>query len=363
MMARNLVTDLSGPRYAIEICKQLAELGNEVFIPTSNLKVKVSKARILKLPRALGARAIAPVAYTCAGRIIKARYGIDVIHGNGYSLRDDVTTVHYQTAAFVKRSEQFIGKASMLSDSFHIAAEKVVLRSSRHLIAVSESVKKDLKDLYNIPEKRITVVHNGVTLDEFSPPGNYERVRLLRKYGFGEDKVVLLFGGGSAYERKGFRFLVDALPYISSNVVVVAICRNLSQEFVLLLSKSDAGRRVVIEQYVPRISEIYKAVDIFILPTIYDPFPLAVLEAMASQLPVIVSSLTGAVDIVRTGENGIILRNLHDARELADAVNALACDEKLRRQMGLNARKTAEQLSWRHVTKQVLKVYEAIAKA
>jgi len=360
MMARNLTTDISGPRYAVEVSRELAKLGNEVFILTSNPRVHVENARVLKLPRACGRRFISTMVYSFYARAVKTKYGINVVHGNGYTLLDDVTTVHFMSGAFGKQLRRF----SMHGRPKNIKAitEKAVLRSSKHLVAVSSLVERELVESYGVPRERITTVHNGVTLREFSPPLGDEKERLLQQYGLSKNNKLLLFVGGSAYERKGFRFLLDALPHISRDVVVIAICRNLSKEYRELLSNIAAAERVKVEQYVPNISQIYRAVDMYVLPTIYDPFPLAALEAMASGLPVVVSSCTGLVDIMKDGKNGIIVDDPSNVVELASAINLLAESDSTRKRMGLNARNTVEELSWNNAAKKIVEVYESITK-
>lgn len=365
MMARNLVTDLSGPRYATEVARELAKSKNEVFIPTSNAKVHIENARILKLPAVLGKKPVSTVVYSIYGKVIKKKYDISIVHGNGYTFLDDITTVHFMSRAFDKQTTHF-GIMGNSPKTARAMVEKVILRSSKHLIAVSSLVERDLIELYNVPKEYITTIHNGVTLDEFSlPVGNEkenERVRALNEYGFETDKKLLLFVGGGAYQRKGFRFLVEALPHISKDVVIVAICKNLSEMNHRLLSKIDVDHRVKIVNYIPDISQIYRAADIYVLPTIYDPFPLAVLEAMASGLPTIVSSCTGITDIIENGKNGLVVKDPSDVVELANAINFLAENSKKRRSMGLNARSTVEELSWKNVTKKILGLYETISR-
>jgi len=361
MMARNLVTDLSGPRYATEVSRELAKLGNEVFIPTSNPEVHVENARILKLPRAFGKRSVAPIVYSFYAKAVRMKYCINIVHGNGYTLVDDVTTVHFLSRALGTQLKRF-GITQDLPRAIRGIAEKAILRSSKHIIAVSSLVERDLAEFYDIPKESITTIHNGVTLKEFSPPLGHEKEKLLQEYGLDQNSKLLLFVGGSAYERKGFQFLLHALPHISEDVVVIAICRNLSRKYQDLLSKFNVVERVKIERYIPNISEIYRAVDIYVLPTIYDPFPLAALEAMASGLPTVVSSCTGIIDIIEDGKNGIIIDDPSNVAELASAINTLAENDTLRKRMGLNARTTVQELSWGNVTRKILEVYETIGK-
>ncbi|MEJ2242438.1 MAG: glycosyltransferase family 4 protein [Candidatus Bathyarchaeota archaeon] len=365
MMARNLVTDLSGPRYATEIARELIDSHNDVFIPTSNIKVELKNANILKLPSFFGKKPQSTLLYTLYGAAVRSKYNIQIVHGNGYTLNDDVTTVHFMSEAFDRQTKRF-GMLKSSPKSYRSFVEKFILNSSKHLIAVSSLVKRDLIRLYNVPSERITTIHNGVTLNEFSVPTDQNKTietqSVLREYGFDLNKKLLLFVGGGAYERKGFRFLVNALKYISDDVAVVAICRNLDVESQRLLTKLDIDKKVRIVNYVKDISRLYRAADIYILPTIYDPFPLAVLEAMACGLPVIVSSCTGITDIIDNGRNGIVVNDPSDSEELSNAINSLAQSYDQRKVMGLDARSTVEELSWKNVTRKVLDLYEQLSE-
>jgi UDP-glucose:(heptosyl)LPS alpha-1,3-glucosyltransferase len=241
-------------------------------------------------------------------------------------------------------------------------ANEVILRFSKHLIAVSSLVQRDLEENYGIPKDNITVVHNGVNLQDFFPPSYNEKEKLQQKYGFDKSKISLLFIGGSAYERKGFRFLCKALPQISKDVTIIAVCRRLSKEYRKILSDNALDERVKIIEYVPNISEIYRAVDIYALPTIYDPFPLATLEAMASGLPVVISSFAGSTDIIKDWKNGIIIDDPRNVMKLATLINKLAESDSMRKFMGSNARETVERLSWSNVARKIMEVYEIAAR-
>ena len=96
------------------------------------------------------------------------------------------------------------------------------------------------------------------------------------------------------------------------------------------------------------------------LPTFNEAFGLVILEAMSSGLPVLVSSLAGASELVKDGVNGLIINDPSDALEIAAKLDTMLFDENLRMSLGKEARQTALKYSWNLVAKKYIEVYEAV---
>ncbi len=109
------------------------------------------------------------------------------------------------------------------------------------------------------------------------------------------------------------------------------------------------------------ISEVMRAVDLFVFPSRYEPYGLVVIEAMASGLPVITTATTGAAEIV-TPECGVVLSDSEDTNALAEALRTLANDSDLRNRMGKAARTIAEQHSWASMAKTYIELFEELSK-
>jgi UDP-glucose:(heptosyl)LPS alpha-1,3-glucosyltransferase len=185
------------------------------------------------------------------------------------------------------------------------------------VIANSEMVKDEIVDLYRYPADKVDIVRNGVPLDRFrSDPAMREKSRVDLK--LKPDEVALLFAG-SGWERKGLRFAIEAME----------LCRD--RKFRLLVAgrgneRDYKPRRFFTEEPVRFLGEvadlrpIYAAADIFILPSIYDPFSNACLEALASGLPVITTRDNGFSEIVENGVHGSIVDRSSDSAALRDAI-------------------------------------------
>ena len=177
---------------------------------------------------------------------------------------------------------------------------------ARHVIANSEMVKWQAQEFYSYPPDQIDVVANGVPLTDFRPDPEARRIRreVLR---LREDEVAVLFVG-SGWERKGLHFAVRAVTSLGKNMRLLVAGRG-RRDFANQPNVQLLGA-------VRDLPGLYAAADIFLLPTLYDPFSNACLEALASGLPVITTRDNGFSEIIENGVHGSII---NDASEI-DAI-------------------------------------------
>ena len=192
-------------------------------------------------------------------------------------------------------------------------------RKAGWVIATSQMVVNEITDFYHYSPDNIDVVRNGIPLDKFRfDPGLRERSRAELK--LKQDQIALLFAG-SGWERKGLLFAIEAM----------ALCKNPKMR-LLVAGRGEAGRYkttrlrfwrenpVQFLGEVPDLMPVYAAADIFILPTIYDPFSNACLEALASGLPVITTRSNGFSEILQDRVHGSIVENSSNLLGLRDAI-------------------------------------------
>ena len=185
------------------------------------------------------------------------------------------------------------------------------------VIANSEMVKSEIVDLYHYPSDKIDIVRNGVPLEQFRfDPAVREKSRNDLK--LKPDEIALLFAG-SGWERKGLRFAIEAME----------LCRDRKVRLLVAGRGNDRDykpRRFFTEEPVRFVGElanlrpIYAAADIFILPSIYDPFSNACLEALASGLPVITTHDNGFSEIIENGVHGSVVDLPNNVSALRDAI-------------------------------------------
>jgi UDP-glucose:(heptosyl)LPS alpha-1,3-glucosyltransferase len=192
--------------------------------------------------------------------------------------------------------------------------ERVTFHPSNtgRVIANSEMVRDDILRHFDFPEDRIDLIPNAVDAETFGS-GNRERGR--EAMGWKDELVCLLVGAGT--ERKGHRYAIEATRRLGNKV-----------------------KLVIVDQPPPcTMPDLYAAADIFLLPTLYDPFANVTLEAMAAGLPVVTTRDNGACMVIESGKNGFIIAHASQTAELCAYLLALT-DETLRRSIGSAARKS-----------------------
>ena len=204
-------------------------------------------------------------------------------------------------------------------DLLHLEQLLLASRKAGRVIVASQMVKNEIVDLYGYPAERIDLVHNGVPLDKFRFDSEL-REKSREDLKLKPDQIALLFAG-SGWERKGLLFAIQAM----------ALCKNRKMRLLVagrgneMLYKTKRLRfwREETVQFlgeIADISRVYAAADIFILPTIYDPFSNACLEALACGLPVITTGSNGFSEIIEDAVHGSIVNHAGNLVGLRDAI-------------------------------------------
>ncbi len=184
-------------------------------------------------------------------------------------------------------------------------------RGAGRVIVNSQMVKAEIVELYGYPADEIDLVHNGVPLGQFSfDPKLREESRDQLK--LKPNEIMLLFAG-SGWERKGLRFAIAAMALCDNRKMRLLVAGRGNQRYY-------KSKHVQFLGEVPDPARIYSAADIFILPTIYDPFSNACLEALACGLPVITTRSNGFSEIIENGVHGSTVDLANNVTGLRDAI-------------------------------------------
>lgn len=293
----------------------------------------------------------------------------DIVHAQGVcGLVQNVVTAHICQAAYRKiyNSARF-GSVSLLRSAYHrlmmaitVSMEKRLYTSPRTkaIIAVSRKIKTELVEHYGAREELITVIYNGVDLDEFSPENAFRyRQEVREKHDIREEEFMLLFVG--EFKRKGLDYAINAVSCVP-DVVLVVVGEGNTGYYKTLARRLGVAERVKFIGFTREISKYYAASDAFLFPTLYEPFGLVITEAMASGLPVITSRSAGATELIEHMRDGILLNDPTDVREIAFYLSRLLGDVQFRKQIGYFARQKAEQYSWDRVARETMEVYESV---
>jgi UDP-glucose:(heptosyl)LPS alpha-1,3-glucosyltransferase len=229
----------------------------------------------------------------------------------------------------------------------------------RKFIAISQMVKNDILKHYHCPQKNISVIYNGVDLTRFHPKNQSRyRAKIREEVGIPENSVFILFVG-SGFERKGLKPLLEATQYLRCRDWRMLVIGKGKWKKYIEFAPEDLRSKIFYKEPISDIEKYYAAADIFTLPSIYEPFGNANLEALASGLAVITSRHCGAANIIQHKLNGLIVERPRSSQEIAEKINILF-DPSLRQSMRQNGRLLAEKFSIEKNTGEMLGVYQKI---
>ncbi len=270
-------------------------------------------------------------------------------------------------------------KAEQLGPAYRAGTwiENTAYQQADGVIAVSKSMKKAVNRLYGVPLKKIRVIYNGIDTHQYRPSPD---PNVLAQYRINPLAPYILFVGRIT-RQKGLSYLLDAVPYLPSETQVV-ICaaspdtEEIAQEIEkkVCFLRTELNRKVIwISRMLSRehLIALYSQAALFICPSIYEPFGIINLEAMACETPVVASAVGGITEIVSDKKTGLLISfdpvNPKDprpkdpdrfARDLAEAANDLLSNPEKRRAMGEKSRKRVEEhFSWTVIARKTLDFY------
>lgn len=298
-----------------------------------------------------------------AGLLARQLYGVPMV----------LTTHSFEPSRPWK--EEQLGRAYRLSSWI----ERMAMEQCDGIIAVSEGMKSDACRFFKVNSSKITTIHNGIDLDEYCSKTSYEA---LTKYGI-DPKVPYVLFVGRITRQKGIIHLVRAIEHIKKDAAIV-LCAGapdtpeISAEMRELVAQAKLKHENVIwiEEMVSKkdVIELYSHATVFCCPSVYEPFGIINLEAMACGTPVVASAVGGIPEIVVDGETGFLvpfkpisptqsepLEPELFSRNLAERINDLLIDHAKREAFAKAGRKRALQFfSWRTIAEATLSYYQRV---
>jgi starch synthase len=257
--------------------------------------------------------------------------------------------------------------------------EKTATEMADAVVAVSEGTRTDILRLFNIDPARIRIIYNGIDPEEYYPR---EANDLLPKNGIDPAKPFILFVGRIA-RQKGIIHLVNAIKYLNPGFQVV-LCAGapdtpeIAEEMKRAVAEAQSKRDGVIwiEKMVTKdvVYQLYTHAAVFVCPSIYEPFGIINLEAMACETAVVAAAVGGIKEVVVDGETGFLvpLEQMQTSpfepvdpdkfsRDMAAKINLLMADPELCKKFGEAGRKRAvEKFSWATIAAETKKMYESL---
>ena len=293
-----------------------------------------------------------------------------LVHAHGTStLNANIVTAHSCHKAWfvysVKEVKDIKSKIKKIFNPLHyltILTEKIQY-SSKHLkkvIAISDVIKQELIYNYGLDANMIEVVYNGTNIDEFNPKNiQLYKDEIRKKHLIKENEIVLLFVAAE-FKRKGLKVILEAMTKLDKNIKLLVVGGDKKEEFELIISKYNLNNRIIFTGKTKDVYKYYAASDIFVFPTKYEAFGQVITEAMATGIPVITSKCAGAAELVEDKKEAILLKNPEDSLELAEKIEYLIKNEKIRNEIGINGRKKIEKYTWKETSEEMLSIYRKI---
>ncbi|MEO8043682.1 MAG: glycogen synthase [Spartobacteria bacterium] len=297
------------------------------------------------------------------GILAKMNYGIPL-----------VITVHSLEPLRPWKREQLGG-----GYDFTVWLEKTALEMADAVIAVSNGTKADLERLFEIKPERLHVIYNGIDLEEYRPT---QKTDALIRYGIDPKRPYLLFVGRIT-RQKGIIHLARAIPHMDPDFQIV-LCAGapdtpeIAAEMKAAVSEAQGKRSDIIwiEEMVDKktVHQLYAGAAVFCCPSIYEPFGIINLEAMACETAVVASAVGGIKEVVVDGETGFLVpveQMLESPfeptnpekfeRDLAARINQLMADPALQEKFGSAGRKRAEEkFGWSAIAQETERLYGSL---
>ena len=271
-------------------------------------------------------------------------------------------------------------KVDQLGNGYHLSTwmERTAMEHADAIIAVSKQTREDVLRLFDVQPAKVHVIHNGIDPEEYRPSG---RTDALERRGVDPTRPYLLFVGRIT-RQKGIIHLVDAIKDIDPELQIV-LCAGapdtpeIGREMEAHVAKAREVRDgiVWISEMLPReeVIQLYEHAAVFCCPSVYEPFGIINLEAMALETAVVASAVGGIPEVVVPEETGLLVDpdlepGTFEPKDpaafsaaLARAVNRLARDPERRAAMGAAGRKRVlDQFSWDAIAETTLALYRSL---
>ena len=243
---------------------------------------------------------------------------------------------------------------------YTLAAERKLFASPqlKAVICNSRMVRDEIRAYFGLPEDKLHVIYSGVDGSLFHPGLREEFGEPLREsFGIAPQVPVFLFVG-SGFARKGLAPLLRSLP-AGVHLLVVGTDKR-AAAYRKLAGQLGIAARVHFAGGQKDVRPFYAASDLLVLPTLYDPFPNAALEALACGLPVLTSAKSGAAEVIREGENGYVCDALDETGLAARMAAYLRTPRAGREEMRARARRTVAGLTLEAMGETLVDLYRTV---
>lgn len=358
-------------RYTANLARGLAEDRHEIHIFCHNLESTDSKIKFHMVPTTLGFYTpFRVLSFAANSTQMLQEEEFDIIHGFGRTYYQDIYQCgggcHWEYLKRTHKSMKTLPGRMMHACNprdwaiMHLEKKSFAPGATKKIICVSNWIKDEVQRYYHVPDEDIEIIYNAVDTDKFTPE-NKDRYRkpLRDELGIGEnDLVVLLVGTG--FVIKGLKYALESIGLMAKHLPIklLVIGRGRVEPYQKQAKRLNIQNRVFFLGARNDVEKYYATSDIFLLPSLFEPFGMVCLEAAATGLPVIVSQNAGVAEVLTNAVDSFLI-DPYDVNQAAQKISFLA-DPVWCENMGKAARATAIKYSFEHNLEQVLKLYREV---
>lgn len=285
---------------------------------------------------------------------------IDIIHSHGMKGRLYGLLVATGLPVRIITTHHNWIRSSLLEACFE-SLDAFYIRFYPKIVAVSPEVQQDMRR-YLIPAKKIQVIINGIDMQEFRR-NNESRERIRREFSI-VPETSLIGTIGRISPEKGQRYFIEAAAQVLESFPQACFVfvgdGGQGQEMRLYAESLGIADKVIFAGFRADIAQWYSALDIFVLPSLLEGTPMALLEAMSTGVPVVATDVGGVGHIIQDGENGLLVPSA-DASKLAAAMNKMLSDLSWAGQLAQKGVRTVEQrYSARKMSEEYIALYDEV---
>ena len=353
-----------GERYLLDLIRFSSDGKRHIVVMpqvgpmTEQMETAGNDYRIIAMPRIPSLTGVIRLLRLCH------RKQVDIIHSHGYRAnlygrllallcrKPHVATIHVSLYDYLETPP--------VIRQFYRLVEKWTAPVTRRFICISEAMANDIR-MMGVDPGRIAIIENGTDVKRFST--DYVVKALKRKFEI-QSRYPVIGTVGRLVTEKGQAFLIEALTALKSDFPDL-VCLFVGEGPLLEALQQQAMSADVMEMCrftgpVAEIDEIYAMLDLFVLPSLREPFGLAVLEAMASGIAVLATDAGGPAEYIRTGLNGLLVPPGRPW-EMAGAIRTVLSDRSLREKIATAGRQTAiERFDIRETVRRIEDVYASL---
>jgi UDP-glucose:(heptosyl)LPS alpha-1,3-glucosyltransferase len=364
-----------GEGYLANLANQLSERGHEVHIFANKWESNNHKLHYHTIPAIRYPKLLKDISFAINSYKIMSKYDYDIVHVVGRTLgmnvfnphcgverawlKQDLLSIRSPFYMFLKLVNPFYSFRELYLlwfDKKQYTSKKV-----SRIIAISDMIKNDIVNYYNIDPQHIDVIYNGVDIQRFNPDNKKIFRKVVRKeLSMGEEFVILYVSNN--FRLKGLYTLIKSLSELKKShkdFKVLIIGRGKIAQYRKLAKKLNCLENLIFLGHVNEMEKYYAASDIYVHPTFYDSCSLVVTESLASGLPVITTKFDGASGVVEDGKEGFVMKDPMDHIALAKTIS-LFFDEEFRSKASIAARKKAEKYPAEKNCDEIINIYNKV---